>query len=246
MRKINWRVKLGIGLVLLSAALYFVHWLIYRDAKHIFIYVLGDIAFIPIDVLIVTLIIHALLVAHEKQALLKKMNMVIGAFFSEAGTKLLKDLSAFDTEGDHLAADVVVRPDWTDEQFREARAHVRGRDFKMSCARGDAAELRRFLIAKRSFLLGLLQNPNLLEHETFSDLLWAVTHLAEELDCRRDPSNLSDADAAHIAGDIKRAYGLLIAEWLDYVRHLKASYPYLFSLAVRTNPFDPAARAEVG
>lgn len=25
------------------------------------------------------------------------------------------------------------------------------------------------------------------------------------------------------------------------MKHLKESYPYLFSLAVRTNPFDPAA-----
>ncbi|MBM4034561.1 MAG: hypothetical protein FJ291_22685 [Planctomycetes bacterium] len=74
MRKLNWRVKLGIGLVLLSAALYLIHWLIYRDAKHIFIYLLGDIAFIPIDVLIVTLIIHALLVSREKRALLQNTN----------------------------------------------------------------------------------------------------------------------------------------------------------------------------
>ena len=29
------------------------------------------------------------------------------------------------------------------------------------------------------------------------------------------------------------------------VEHLKNDYPYLFSLAVRTNPFDPTASAEV-
>jgi hypothetical protein len=27
--------------------------------------------------------------------------------------------------------------------------------------------------------------------------------------------------------------------------HLREDYPYLFSLAVRTNPFDPEARPEV-
>jgi len=30
-------------------------------------------------------------------------------------------------------------------------------------------------------LLGLLGNPNLLEHDSFTDLLWAVFHLMEEL-----------------------------------------------------------------
>ena len=37
----------------------------------------------------------------------------------------------------------------------------------------------------------------------------------------------------------------LIAEWLAYMRHLKKNYPYLFSLALRTNPFDPQASAVI-
>jgi hypothetical protein len=40
---------------------------------------------------------------------------------------------------------------------------------------------------------------------------------------------------------MKRAYLLLISEWLAYLKHLKENYPYLFSLSVRTNPFDPNA-----
>jgi len=40
---------------------------------------------------------------------------------------------------------------------------------------------------------------------------------------------------------MKRAHVLLIVEWLAYMKHLKINYPYLFSLAVRMNPFDPNA-----
>jgi len=29
------------------------------------------------------------------------------------------------------------------------------------------------------------------------------------------------------------------------VQHLQGDYPYLFSLVVRTNPFDPDAKVEV-
>jgi hypothetical protein len=57
--------------------------------------------------------------------------------------------------------------------------------------------------------------------------------------------SLSEADAAHLAGDIRRAYGLLVIEWLSYMRHLREDYPYLFSLAARMNPFDPEASPEV-
>jgi hypothetical protein len=37
----------------------------------------------------------------------------------------------------------------------------------------------------------------------------------------------------------------MIGEWLDYMKHLKDNYSFLFSLAVRTNPFDPQASAEI-
>ena len=43
--------------------------------------------------------------------------------------------------------------------------------------------LHNFLAKKREILLHLLENPNLLEHESFTDLLWAVFHLSDEL-CR--------------------------------------------------------------
>ena len=48
-------------------------------------------------------------------------------------------------------------------------------------------------------------------------------------------------DYEHLAGDIRRAYALLVHEWLDYMKHLKYNYPYMFSLAMRANPFDESA-----
>jgi hypothetical protein len=87
----------------------------------------------------------------------------------------------------------------------------------------------------------LLENPNLLEHESFTELLWAVFHLTEETACRVDLKQLPDTDCQHLSGDIKRVYGLLISEWLAYMKHLRDNYPYLFHLAARTNPFNPDA-----
>ena len=81
----------------------------------------------------------------------------------------------------------------------------------------------------------------MLEHESFTELLWAVFHLAEELSHRPTVSELPDSDYDHLSGDIRRAHQLLVREWLSHMEHLKSDYPYLFSLAVRTNPFDPNA-----
>ena len=53
--------------------------------------------------------------------------------------------------------------------------------------------------------------------------------------CRFDPGSFD------LAADISRAYTLLVHQWLDHMKYLYHHYPYLFSLAMRTNPFDKEA-----
>jgi len=96
--KSNWQLKLGTTLVILSAIVYFLHFLIFRDVHHIMIYLIGDIAFVFLEVLMVTVVIHELLNRREKRQRLEKMNMVIGAFFSEVGTELLRKISDWDDD----------------------------------------------------------------------------------------------------------------------------------------------------
>jgi hypothetical protein len=50
----------------------------------------------------------------------------------------------------------------------------------------------------------------------------------------------------HIEGDIVRIYILLVFEWLRYMHCLRQNYGYMLSLAIRLNPFDPAANVVVG
>jgi hypothetical protein len=105
--------------------------------------------------------------------------------------------------------------------------------------------LKTMLVAEKPFLLGLLSNQSLLEHEQFTELLWAVTHLAEELEARTGFDELPAPDRIHLTGDVKRAYELLTLQWLSYLQHLQTQYPYLFSLAARVNPLDPDAHVEL-
>jgi hypothetical protein len=245
MKRFKWQIVFGLSLLLLSAAIYIIHFAIFRDAHYIFKYLIGHLAFLPIHVLLVTIVIDQLLRIREKRSLLKKMNMVIGAFFSEVGTTLLKLFSSFDLHFDMMREIFVVTDKWSEHDFSSIVNRLKEFDFKMESKRGDLILLKSFLTGKRTFLLGLLENPNLLEHESFTDLLWAVFHLTEELDKRLDLTVLPGTDYIHLSGDIKRAYVLLISEWLSYMKHLKDKYPYLFSLAVRTNPFDPNASPEV-
>jgi hypothetical protein len=242
----NWQVVLGSSLVVLSAVLYFFHYTVFHDPHHIFIYLVGDIAFVPIEVLLVTLIIHRMLSAREKRARLEKLNMVIGTFFSEAGTKLLTYFSDFDPTLGDIRQSLVVTSDWSDKEFATVSRHLKTYDYGIDIDKVNLEHLRDYLVGRRDFLVRLLENPNLLEHESFTDLLRAVFHLTEELESREDVRRLPESDYSHIAGDIRRAYVLLVREWVDYMKYLKHDYPYLFSLAMRINPFDQEASPVVG
>jgi len=244
-RFFNWQVAFGFVLVLLSALVYFIHYAIFRDAHHIYIYLIGDIAFVFLEVLLVTLVLHKLLGQREKQKLLNKLNMVIGAFYSEVGTKLLNIFADFDPNSSEIAKELVIKNEWSPKDFLKMRERFKTYDCSISSQKGNLVELKDFLHSKRGFLLNLLENPNVLEHEEFTNLLWAVFHLTEELVQRRNVEKLPAADLKHLTGDIKRVYIFLISQWLDYMKHLKESYPYLFSLALRTNPFDKEASVEI-
>ena len=241
MKEKAWQIRFGAALVALSALLYLLHFAIFREAHHIFIYLVGDIAFVPVEVLLVTLILHQLLTRREKRAMLGKLNMVIGVFFNDIGTELLGRLSAFDAKPGELAELSDLSAKWDAERFAGLRRRFARQPLALDSRCGDLPDLRRFLLEKRPGLLDLLRNGNLLEHEEFTDVLWGVFHLADELQRRGDFSALPDADLDHLSGDLRRAHQRLVIRWLAYMRHLQADYPYLFSLAIRTNPFSPDA-----
>jgi hypothetical protein len=241
MNRVRWQIVWGLLLVAVSVILYDVQISIFHSPRDTYFYLFQDLAFIPIQVLLVTLILNQVLNVREKLSMLNKLNMVIGTFFSEVGTTLLKSFAAFDQNIDEIREELLIQGNWTDQRFASVIKRVRGNDFRILTSESDLEALKTFLTGKRDFLLGLLENPNLLEHETFTELLWAVFHLSEELAVREDVRNLPPADGNHIAGDIRRAYTILIVAWLAYIKHLKHDYPYLFSFAVRTNPFDPHA-----
>lgn len=245
MKHLKWQLLLSVSLLALSAIVYFIHYAIFRDAHHIFIYLIGDIGFVFTEVLLVTIIIHQVLAYRDKRRLLEKLNMIIGAFFSEVGKELLKVFAKFDPEADKIRQSLVVTDQWNTAQFLEVSKRLQSYKHDIDMTRNNLDTLKQMLVQEREFLLRLLENQNLLEHDSFTSLLVAVFHLTEELESRTDITHLSEADQKHLANDLKRVYSLLISEWLSYMKHLKENFPYLFSFAMRTNPFDPDATPEV-
>lgn len=245
MKKLNWQTLLIVSLLAVSGVVYCLQIVLFANPRDTFFYLFQDLAFVPLQVLLVTLVLNKLLADRERNVMLKKLNMAIGLFFSEVGVSLLKKFTEFDAKFFTIEECFRAGGDCSGDDFEALVRRIAAYDCKIEGRGVDFAELRGFLLAKRGFLLSLLENPNLLEHESFTELLWAVFHLTEELSSREYPQGLGDKDAEHIAGDIKRAYVLLLAAWLSYMKHLRDEYPYLFSFAMRTNPFNPAAAPEI-
>jgi hypothetical protein len=231
-------ILLSIFLILLSAVIYFIDYLEFRDLNYILLYLVSELAFLPLEVLLVVLIVERFLNRREQNIKLQKLNMVLGAFFSEIGNYLLNSLLENFRNKQEISVHLNITAAWMKKDFKKAADFANNLPIDVDIQSLNLPQLKQFLSARREFLLTLLENPSLLEHDRFTDLLWAVTHLDEELEARQSLVDLPGQDLEHIAGDIRRMYDHLASEWLDYAEHLKTNYPYLFSLILRTHPFQ--------
>lgn len=234
-------ILIAIGLIALSCILYYLQIVFFNASRDTFFYLMQDVAFLPIQVLLVSVILERLLNMREKRAMMEKLNMAIGIFYSETGNALLRSFTRFAPMDAQFIDGIKTITAWKAKDYATWKETATQYTHKVKCSSDDLAELKSFLMLKKEFLLALLQNPNLLEHDSFTDTLRAVFHLTEELDSRTDVTKLPPVDHAHIEGDIRRVCGFLVIEWIAYMEYLGREYPYLFSLSARMNPFNPEA-----
>ena len=240
MKKFRSLILLSLFLVFISAALYFLQMQLFKTPRDTLFYFIQDLAFLPLEVAIVTVVIGRVINSLNKQDRLKKVNMAISAFFSEAGTDIMMKLESMNEDHDSFRKALKIEMAWTSADFSAAIKTLKNMNFNVVYRAAHFEMLKLMLHDKREFMLRMHENPNLLEHETFTDMLLAVFHLTEELLARDDFSILPPADTMHLVYDAKRALQTLLIQWLCHMEHLNSDYPYLYSLEVRRNPFGDA------
>jgi voltage-gated potassium channel len=178
---------------------------------------------------------------HEWQMRREKVHMVISLFFTEVGIKLLNFCVQAD-EGNVVSQESLqISDQWSKSDFASAKTQLSDFAYTINPHKFPHQKMALFLKQERDFLLRLLENPSLLEKESFTELLRSVFHLADELLQRPDFTTLPEKDLIHLAGDLRRVYVQLLPQWLDYIAYLQNNYPYLFSFVIRLNPFNPKA-----
>ena len=181
-----------------------------------------------------------------KQIRLEKLNIIIGFFFSETGTLLLKMFTNYDHKLDPSVRQAfMINSQWNDNDYASLKNQRPGFHLGIDDQNIRFVEIKKFLNEKGEVLLRLLENPTLQEHEEFTELIIAILHLKEELTARNQVKKLSGTDRKHLAGDCRRVYIQLVDHWINYIQFIQKRYPFLFSLAVRQNPFDIDASVEI-
>ncbi|MDO5849109.1 MAG: hypothetical protein Q4P18_06220 [Methanobrevibacter sp.] len=243
--KINWKIKFGIGLLIVSCLLYGFAFFFLNEPDKVFFYIVIDSAFVPIDILVVVLVIESIIEKKEKEAVLDKLDMILGVFFSEIGNNLLEMISRVNSDNGEIIKKLKNIDKWDDDDFKHAYKYLKtnGVSFTPEIPENEVQQfvrtLQHLLKGKRPFLIDLLENPNIIEKVSFSNLLLAMFHLDDELELRRDLDQVGTADFEHIIGDIDRVYCRLTYEWIKYLQFLNNHYPYMSSLTMRVNPFNP-------
>lgn len=237
----NWYIIAALALIITSAAIYDAQLLFFHRPGETYFYMMQDLAFVPVQVLIVTIFIDRLLKRHEKKILNKKIFVGIGIFFSETGNSLLKHLFNITVNRDAITSTCSIKQAWTESDFRSAEKKIIQLKIQVRHEPDVLAEMNNFLNSNRNFILGMMENNNLAEHDLFTDLLLAISHLSDELRMRDDFKSLPSSDFNHLSKDMTRVYNNLIVLWLSYLLHIKNEYPFLYSLAIRSNPFDSSA-----
>lgn len=229
-------ILLIIVLTITAVCIYLIQYALFHKPGETVYYLLQDLAFVPVQAIIVTLVLDKMINLVEKQNKLKKINVIISAFFSEAGTPILFAF-AEQNENHHGFSELLSLSENTGRNPKIVKKSVDGLEYHIQVTPEKLEKLKGVLADKKSYLISLLENNNLMEHDTFTDMLWAVFHVADELQTRGNLGELTAADYAHLSTDILRAYKILILEWLNYIKYLKAEYPFLYTIAVRKNPF---------
>lgn len=242
-KKTKETVIIGIGLVVLSLLLHYAHYLIFKDAHHTLIFLFADIAFIPMEVFFTTLIIDRLLEKREKNHFLEKLNMMIGLFYTEIGRSILTEFVKGDKNLGELINSNICSKNWDDNSCKKLKIKIESHNFNLDMSKINIDAIKNILSKNRDFLMNLIINENIHEHEEFTDMLMALLHVKEEIESRYS-DKIQPFELEHLASDMAIAYKYLTLEWCEYMNYLNKNYPRLFVRALIDNPFDNRDKKE--
>lgn len=224
-------------LLVISACLYILHYIIFRDLHHLAIFFLHELAFLPLEAIIVTLGLDGLIERTNEDARKSKLSIIETLFFNESGGNMLRYLISFDEHADRLRTVMDVCENWKDADFRQAQKGLKQYSFHLDVDKIDFFGLHYHLNERQDYYREILENPALTQSNEFTGMIMNIYLLWEELDCRTDLYQLASDEKAYLGKLIEEIYEELTSYWLDNAyNHSIHNRPRLHRL-IENNPF---------
>ncbi len=229
-------IILVLVLTITSACIYLIQIYLFKRPDDTVYYFFQDLAFVPFEAIVVTLVLNNLLNVMEKRRKMKKIHVIISAFFAEMGLTVISELIKFNQNNREFRQRFVLT-DFNKSTMKSLKKTANEFEYKIKATPPSLETLSLILNEKKPFMISMLENSNLSEHDSFTDMLWAIFHVADELQSRGSIKDFSESVLDHLANDILRAYKAIIIEWVNYIKYLNDEYPFLYDAAIKKNPF---------
>ncbi|ODU54375.1 MAG: hypothetical protein ABT01_08670 [Clostridium sp. SCN 57-10] len=235
-KKIPVRVLIP-AMLLATAAMYGLHYLIFRDAHHIGIFFVSDIAFLPLEVVLVSLVLERMVERTHENDNQGKICILQSIFFRDCGADMIRYFLTCDNYRKRLIPAMSVREEWQAPEYESARKFLRSYSFALDAEKLDFFAVHYHLNKHHAFFLQLLESPSLTDRDEFTDLLLTLYHFWEELSEQYDLRTLPPEKIALFSEYAQDSYRLLSSEWLDNMQKIKKSSARRTLSPLRETPF---------
>ena len=220
-----------------SALLYAIHYLIFRDLHHLAIFGLHELAFVPLEVILVTLGLDKLVEKTHREETRSKVSIIETLYFNESGGTMLRYLTSFDPDAARLRELLQVTESWRSSDFRQAIRQLKSYPFLLDLDRIDFFGLHYHLSQRHEYYRSMLENPALTQSEAFTEMIMKIYLLWEELDGRTNLYQLPEKDRNYLAELLHEIYRELTEYWLDNVYNHSIHNRFRLHRAIESNPF---------
>jgi len=111
------------------------------------------------------------MIRRDRKAMLEKVSIVVNEFRAGLGIELIASFRGYLVNLDDLAGHLQMSGRWQDADFISAKKFLGGNPIEVDIAGNDLNILQNLLENKKDQLLRLFENANLMEHDTFTDML---------------------------------------------------------------------------
>ncbi len=217
-------------LLLISICLYGIQIMIFRDPATTEFYLLQDLAFMPITIIIATIVVGEILNEKEKRERESNTRMLTSTFYTQVGASFMNMLIQA-SENEVEIRNILQKQVNTEKEIKQMQEEVKQLNCQIHLTEDIYREVTHIVSENRMAILVLSSNPMILEQRSFTNLLWGMFHLEDEFRIRGAYHQLSQEDKAHIAEDLEKVLQLLLLNSIPNAKYLKDTYPHLYKTA---------------